>query len=223
MSVQRSSETAVDGFDTLVSQWRLDHYSIAAADLDGETGQGGGQYDFQADLVSWGLAGGMRAGVEVAEILLVESRLDAWINSTETEDGTLQVVAEVGTDGDSRMVERGDTNIQTTDILASNIDRVDGTGTFDADLWSVLSAVAHAPFSDSATGVGGAGTAGHDEHVVDYRGWGGGPIVDGDDDDVFNHVGFRTWNVDDSAVHAQVLTHVVCDIDVAEHGTRFRD
>lgn len=224
MSVRRSDsdvhEHRHEDYNSLMSQWRYDHYSVAAADLTTGTGQAGNQVLKEADLVSWGIAGGMRSGVEVAEILEVESWLIAWCNSTQSEDGTVQVLAEVSKDGDSRFAERLEPNVQTDSINGSNIDRIDGTGTFDADSWNVMEAVAHAPFSENANGVGGAGTSDREYQKVDFTKYGGGPIVDADDDDIFNHLAFRTWNIDDGAIHASIRTRIVADIDVAEPGER---
>jgi hypothetical protein len=174
---------------------------VRAQDLDGTTAFSGGQ------TFEW-------EGLEVVdyddlvdrdeELVLLEARhrLSVFVNSTETADGTVAVAAEVSaapslsepTSNLSQPTGTGGNDLDTTAPLGTSrtVDTIDILG-------RPLYAIGHAPFSDGASGVGGAGSAGEDTDGM-------GPLPHEfgrfhPRDEVFVNGRFTVWNIDDAAVH----------------------
>lgn len=135
---------------------------------------------------------------EDLQLLYAAHRLAAYPNSTETEDGTLVVSAEV-----SGSPSRGSA---TTLISTSTVDDpVVGSGQSGDSIDIIgrpLLAMAGAPFSDTTTGVGGAGSGGHDQYESDVF-----PAEMGQfhpRDELFLNGQIRTFHIDDAGVHLTV-------------------
>lgn len=112
---------------------------------------------------------------EVGHLVHAQARLAAGITSTATADGTLRVTAEIGTNGAYEVVQ-GHAAPANMDSLAAEAET--GTDLNDAKSRSAhedtielvhraLDAYAYGPITDGATGVGGAGSGGHDR--IDYH------------------------------------------------------
>jgi len=137
--------------------------------------------------------------------------LNVFINSTETADGTVQISAAVSASpaGENAAIE--------TDPTTSSFDDSDVVGSADFDdtidvLGRGMVATAHAPFSDSATGVGGGGSAGEDRYSSRVFPEEYGAFHPRDE--LFVNGVIRGWNVDDSGVHGQVnIQHVYGVVD----------
>lgn len=188
-----------DAFDDIeVVSFNANTY-VDAANVDGST--------------SGGLSEGYIAeGIEVIDyddivdrnerlqLLTAAHRLTAYIGSTETADGTVRAQAEVSSAPSVQMVQ----------ALGGNED-YDGTGNVvgnkrSSDTIDVLGrpmlAVGMAPFSDSASGVGGGGSAGEDEAELKNP-----PEIMGSfhpRDELFVNAVLEHNNVDDAAIHADV-------------------
>lgn len=177
-------------------------FGVEAANLSGGTGFGSGDTEnFEGALL-----------LDYDDIVDRNERLDllaavhalvAFINSTETADGTLGVGVEISSSPSLSSVGNLKTAAQDADVdnanivgLATNDDTIDIIG-------RPLQAVAHAPFQDSASGVGGAGSAGRDRTTLDSP---PGPIAEFHPrDELFLNGQFDVWNVDDAGVHLNVM------------------
>jgi hypothetical protein len=168
---------------------------IPAADLDGGTGFGG-----QTDTVE-GLElldyDDLVDRNERLDLLYGMHSLTVYANSTETADGTVRFEGEVASAPSPTMA----TNIAVQDIEGDVDGATQSTDSIDL-LGRRLNAVGHAPFSDTATGVGGSGSAGEDR--VDF-GMPPGPAREFHPrDELFLNGEFRTWNIDDGGVHLEL-------------------
>ena len=171
-------------------------FSIAAADLDGNTARGlpdGDQFE-GVQLIDYDEVVDRH---ERLDLLRADHRMTAYVASTSTADGTLRASMQVSSspvsqanppigfgtaDGDVGFAGRND---DTIDIVGRN-----------------LQAVATAPFSDGGTGVGGGGAAESDEVVVyDLP----GPLKEFHPrDELFANGRLEVQNVADAAVHADL-------------------
>lgn len=133
-------------------------------------------------------------------------RIVAYINSTETADGTLRTVAEVSTAASPQW----GLALSTNTIEGSVVGDSDSDDSIDL-IGRQMKAVSTGPFSDSSTGVGGGGTAGTDEYSM-------GPLPGAAGrfqarDDLFLNVRFDAWNVDDAGIHLELVGQHVYGIN----------
>lgn len=172
---------------------------IQAADLTGGTGFSGGQsltfdgtevldYDEVVDRN------------EELHLLEAQHALMVFANSTSTADGTVSAAAEI-----SASPSRSAAANVITSTTATDDDPVVGAA-FEDDtidvLGRVLHATGHSPFSDSAGGVGGAGSAGEDSVTVEMP---PEPVARFHPrDELFLNGELVIWNIDDSGVHLAV-------------------
>lgn len=174
---------------------------VQASDLTGGTGFTGG--DAEEFL-----------GVEVVDydeivdrnehLVLMEAShaLNAYINSTSSADGTLKATAEVS----AQPTLSTNSYAVTTDTVNSENETGVGRGQQEDTIDLIgrpLSAVAHAPFNDTATGIGGGGSAGHDNY--DTRTFPGEFARFHPRDELFVNAEIEVWNTDDSGVHLEVV------------------
>lgn len=130
-------------------------------------------------------------------LLHAEHYLSCYANSTETEDGTLRVMAEISA-SPSNVLGIG---LATADLdgdfdgATSNTDSIDLLG-------RPLVAVSQAPFSDSATGMGGGGDVGDDE--VTLQSPPGEVARFHPRDELFTNLNMVAWNIDDSGAHIEI-------------------
>lgn len=135
---------------------------------------------------------------EVLHLLEAHHVVAVYANSTETEDGTVRFLGEVSASPARQSVGNLASNVQDGDVVGgiSTDDSIDILG-------RPLTAVGHAPFSDSASGVGGGGSAGEDRVEVVHP---PGPVARFHPrDELFLNGVFNTWNIDDSGIHAEVV------------------
>lgn len=173
-----------------------------AAENDGDTGFEGETVNFEGlllvdydDIVDRN---------ERLELLRASHVLEVYGNSTRTEDGTVGGVVEVSASPSQTTVgllRTNDTNELDSDDaavgFASREDSIDLVG-------RPLMAVTGAPFSDSATGMGGGGNGGgHDQWEGDY--FPGGVGAFHPRDELFMNGQLHFWNVDDAGVHLQLI------------------
>jgi len=172
---------------------------VQAADLNGATG-----FQGQGDVFE-GLAvldyDEFVDRNESLVLLRATHRMVVFANSTETADGTVLAAAEISADP-----ALSSTTLEAQSQSTASFDDDDVVGDAEQDdsidlIGRPLLATGHAPFSDGPTGVGGAGTAGVDVVEVTVA-----PSEFGrfhPRDELFVNGGFRVWNIDDAAVHAQ--------------------
>lgn len=134
---------------------------------------------------------------EELRLLEAQHKIHVYANSTETADGTVQVVAEVKADPSLSSQPDIQGSGVTGDLVGDAVsdDSIDIIG-------RPLSATGHAPFSDSSTGVGGGGSAGEDEYTSTVF-----PAEMGrfhPRDELFFNGQFRIWNVDDAGSHVEL-------------------
>lgn len=204
MSVRRDPETgqfvAADGqaFDDVEVHNFNVGVGIPAADLAGNTTFSGESVGYEGvevidydDIVDRN---------EMLRLLWAQHVLTVFANSTETADGT--VVASVELSSSPSRSVAANVITDTDDIDGGPVQgRADSDDTLDV-VGRALLGMAGAPFSDSATGVGGAGTEGKDSVVVTDI-----PeriALFHPRDELFMNGTFRTWNIDDAGVHASV-------------------
>lgn len=196
--VSDDSDTVTDYDIYDVQHFRRD-IAIPAASNDGSTGAHGGQRrnEFMRLMDA---AGGLNRGW-VADLVRLEGKLLAWINSTQTADGTVQAFAQI-TSGNTS----GDlTTVQTTGSTVDDgpFEVLKGAGSdVDSDLIMFLDAVGYGPITDGTNGVGGAGAAGEDKDVIQFDP-DDGPTF-GHDDDISLDIELAQWNVADAAIHATI-------------------
>lgn len=178
------------------------HFGITAANLSGGTGFSGQSF------------GALDEGVTVVDfdevvdrneevvLLYAEHHLSAFVNSTETADGNAEVTAEISSSPATSQVgqARGPTSSVTSNGTTYNVSG-DDDDTIDL-VGRPMRCVAHAPFSDGASGVGGGGSEGVDWAYV-YQ----PPAEFGrfhPRDELFLNADIQAWNIDDAGVHGQV-------------------
>lgn len=179
-------------------------FDVPAADLGGGTGQGFGE-------------GGAFRGVnlldmedlidrdEMAILLRANIRSMAMAPSTQTADGSVHSVVEIATD--DNVIAAADTTLGPWEDVddnggfqltpqASSTNVADNT---DDIIGRVLESFSGSPFSDGATGVGGAGSTVIDEFDYLY------PVRDGpafdQRDDLYINGFLEHSNVSDAAIH----------------------
>jgi hypothetical protein len=176
---------------------------VEASDLDGSTGFGGGTADrFEAvevvdydDLVDRN---------EELRLLSAQHRIDSYINSTQTADGTVAVAVEVSAAPSLTGVTSRLADPNTGTEFAP--DNAVGTARTDDTIDIVgrpLVATAHGPFSDGSSGAGGGGSAGDDDYQSDMF-----PAEFGawhPRDELFVNGEFVVWNVSDAGVHVEIV------------------
>lgn len=131
-------------------------------------------------------------------LLSAHHSVSVFANSTESADGTVGCAVEVS----SSPTRQSNGFVTGTAQYSASDSEVVGAGsstdTIDI-LGRVLTATAGAPFSDSASGVGGGGSAGEDSYEVDDI-----PRQMAEfhpRDELFLNGEFQSWNVDDSGIH----------------------
>lgn len=137
---------------------------------------------------------------EELHLLTAQHRLSVFGNSTSTEDGTIRVVAEVSA---SPTVSVS----QTIGSAAADDNNAIAVGNDSDDTIDLIGrpmiATGFSPFSDTATGIGGAGGQGEDEVNID------GPPGEmarfHPRDELFANARLTTWNVDDAGIHADLV------------------
>lgn len=125
-----------------------------------------------------------------------------YVNSTSTADGTVACAVEVSADPAASGVTSRAAGPNTSSINGTNaVGNTESDDSIDI-IGRVLHATGHAPFSDGATGVGGAGSAGEDEYSMD--------IIPGEfarfhpRDELFMNGRFVAWNISDAGVHVSL-------------------
>lgn len=187
-------------------------FSVAAAEVDGTTGQGGGQTFVGEQALVAEPAGGLPRNA-VAELVSMDVSVVAYINSSQTEDGTVQGLLELSTEGNSQVVESLNSNVDVNNT-AGAVDIIDVSSTTDSDVIGMLQAVGHGPITDTVNGLAGAGSAGEAELSIDFRNkFGTGPLFERDDE-VTGHLGLKQWNVADSALHLDMAAQLLWDVHV---------
>jgi len=174
---------------------------IEAANLGGGTGFGGGNnVQFEAaqiidydDIVDRN---------EALHLLEARHRLVVFVNSTETADGTVTGAVEISASPSLSEPTQDAGRVEAIAELDGDV--LGDTGDEDTiDLVGrSLVATAHAPYTDGASGVGGAGSAGVDRYEGDTF-----PAEMGrfhPRDELFVNGRFTVWNIDDAAVHLAV-------------------
>lgn len=176
-------------------------FGIQAADLSGATGFAGGEGD-QIEGIRILDFGDFCDRNERLKLLHAEHSLTAYINSTQTADGTVRVAAEISA---SPSASGGIHTIGTGDVDSSQDLAVGGATTDDTIdvLGKPLIATGHGPFSDGASGVGGGGSAGEDDAHLHYP---ESPVCDFfPRDELFVNANLEVWNVADAGVHGEVV------------------
>lgn len=207
-------DDAREQFDEIIQLHGRGMYSVPAADIDGSTGQNLGQsgtmegdslIDYQEHLDR----------TEFGVVLWQHQRLIVYIGSTQTADGTVFGSFELSLDPDrqvaggyatfSDLADAETSGDYTIETVATNVDNGDDTPDV---LGPEMAAVGFGPFSDGATGVGGAGTPGW----FDWE----GPIVHepsvDDRDEIFVSGVLAHANVSDAALHADVRVYQLVGI-----------
>lgn len=190
------------GFD----DWELQSFrgavGIEAANLTGGTGFAGGDNNAFEGLPLVDFDNVLDRD-EIAHLVRAVHRVVVYINSTETADGTFATAVEVSSSPSQSQAATLGT--ESADSIGNDdfvgIDALRGSDSMDI-IGPVLQAVATAPFSDGATGVGGGGAAGDATVVLE-----GFPDVVGQfhpRDELFFNGGSTAWNIDDAAVHIQI-------------------
>lgn len=172
---------------------------IEAADLAGDTGfnsddgttfEGGLLIDYD-DVVDRN---------ETLVLLRASHTLAAYINATQTADGITVCAAEVS--ASPSLSAAGDVRTATSD--PEGIDDPGVVGALDSDdtidlVGRPLRSVAGGPFSDGASGVGGAGGSAIDHETIVHP-----PRLMAEfhpRDELFLNGEIEVWNVDDAGVH----------------------
>lgn len=175
---------------------------VTAADLSGATGfDGGDQPGFEgAEILDYD---DIVDRNEELHLLSAEHRIDLFVNSTETADGTVLGAFEVSA-SPSRTDVTTEAGAARTADLVTGTTIVGDTGRDDTIdvVGRPLVATGHAPFSDSSTGVGGGGSAGEDTYDSTVF-----PTEMGrfhPRDELFLNGQFTVWNIDDAGIHAQL-------------------
>lgn len=202
MSVGRGGGSrGIAGYNDVNRQDRYFHYSVSAAELDGTADQAGGQYFKIEDAESVGLHGNLRP-TEEAELLRFEAELVAYINSTETADGSMEARATISLKGNNPMYENNDAGVFVADVNGTEWDRIDAGGSIDNRILTTHTMAATGPFSDGGSGVGGGGSGMRSYREVSFHDeFGAGPIMDSSSDDIYLHLEGRQWNIADAAIH----------------------
>lgn len=190
-------------FKDITVQRQTDHFSVAAADLDGSTGQQGGQHFVATSDLDIDIAGGLDRN-EVAKLLATRLTVQAFVNSTATADGTVEAELEYSTEAAPEIIEqRGEGTIATAGLEGGAVDRLHSEVTNSPEVLAWARAVGHNPFSDGASGVGGGGSAGETTYVMEYGELLGEAAPEFDrHSDIHTHVALRNWNMADAAIHA---------------------
>lgn len=174
---------------------------VEAANLNGNTQFGGQGEEFEAmELIDYDEIVDRN---EELHLLSAQHRMAVYANSTETADGTVAAGVEISADPAFTDFTKRIIGVTTTSV-AGNGNVVGESETEDTiDLVGrPLVAMGGAPFSDSATGVGGAGSAGEDQYEATVF-----PAEMGrfhPRDELFLNGRITTWNIDDSGVHVNV-------------------
>lgn len=171
---------------------------VEAADLNGGTGFAG-QSEFYngLEIIDYDEVVDRN---ERLDLLRAEHRLLVYANSTETADGTVVASAEISsapTITDVGAVRQDQTDVDGGPVVGEG--RQDDT--IDL-LGRPLVGAGYGPFSDSSTGVGGAGSSMHDRVVIHNP---PGPIgTFHPRDELFVNGEIDAWNIDDAGVHLDI-------------------
>lgn len=170
---------------------------VQAADLSGTTGFGG--EDDQANGIELLDYDEFVDRDEELMLLTADHRMEVFVNSTETSDGTLRVFAEISASPTVQSVQFAvTTNSFGDDAIVGRVAQDDSIDIIGRP----LDATGHAPFSDGASGVGGGGSAGDDQVKVVH------PPAEFSRfhprDELFLNISFEQWNLSDASTHAVV-------------------
>lgn len=174
---------------------------VPASDLDGQTtGNLGDEAEFEGHLV-YDMSDFLDRH-EVGRLLKAAHRMVVGITSTQTADGTVRGAVELSSSPSIKVTKRseGGGGEQIADV-DGNMNVWQGSrqsDTFDL-VGRPLDAIGYGPFSDGASGVGGAGTSGEDETDVRPIDW----EMDTRDDMFLNGV-IEASNVADSSIVMEV-------------------
>lgn len=187
--------------------------SIEAADLDGSTGQAGGQSFRATPFQTRKPAGGIPRNA-VAELVYIDLNVSTYINSTTTADNTVKAAVEMSSQQTANMVGDVDNNIDS-DEHAGTFDRVDSADSTDSDVFAfATSRMTLGPF-DSAAGVGGGAAYDRGRFTKNYVGeHGEGPFFEREDEFSY-HIAVKQWNLADAALHIDVDTEMLWHVDVS--------
>lgn len=194
---------SMEAFDRFEEVYDRVELSVPAADIGGQTGQDFGQDGSLEGEVFYGMDEGLLDRDEIAVMLWAEHHLIAGILSTQTADGTVRATVEISGSPEPSAATRRLAAVQLSDAPDTSgdftIERASPGPQVTGDLVGrPLEALGYGPFSDGATGVGGAGTAGTD----DWQGsMAANPVFD-DRDDLFYHATLEHSNVADAALFA---------------------
>lgn len=170
------------------------HAGIPAADLTGGTtfqGGDGANTDPGLQVVDYD---DVLDRDEEAVLLWGWHQLAAFINSTETADGSLHAAVEISSSPSFSMGR----SLAGSDLQGNFDGRVNTDDDLDV-LGRALRAFATGPFSDGASGVGGGGTGDSDEVTLETL-----PIDMArfhPRDELFVNLVVDVWNVDDAGIH----------------------
>jgi hypothetical protein len=203
MSVNRSGSMGNRDllFSDVEHQQAWYQFSVAAGSLDGSTGERGGQDDVGEQVLGGREpVAGLERG-EIAELLSVRLTTEAYVNSTSTADGAVRGSVEISREPVFQTVD-GDQIVTGTGSNDGLNYQVVGPGqTLEPDVLARAQSMGFAPFQDSASGVGGAGSTTQGRFEMDFlETYGSGPLFDRNDE-FYTHVGWTQWNVDDAALH----------------------
>lgn len=190
-------------FDRFEETTGVPQISVAAADLTGATGQYFGEQTLFEGVTLYDVDALLDRD-ELAVMMWAEHHLEVYATSTETADGTVRGVIEISASPDriTNATLAAGSSEDIADLEQSAFQpEVDHFNAPSADLIGrPLNATGFAPFSDGATGVGGAGTSGNDW-------WEGSPTAEPDfdaRDELYLNGGIEVSNIDDSAIHVDV-------------------
>lgn len=184
---------------------------IDAADLSGGTGATGGQnFKLEPDNLTLMQGSEFLDRGEVARLMAIEAEAVAYTNSTSTEDGTVRADVAATSGFDNGPIYGLDAGFTEGVNDSGVIDVIDDSQTDFDLLHRPLEAIGTSAFSDTSTGVGGAGSPGRSTSSWSYGPHG----PEFDHRDAINlAASIEQWNVDDAALHvgyqATAAMHVV--------------
>lgn len=140
---------------------------------------------------------------ETLHLVAASHRLHAYMNSTETADGTVRASVEVSSSPSADVADDLTGSELVDDTDTDNVEKFTFQVSDSIDIIGrPLLVTAHAPFSDGASGVGGAGTAADD--TVEVRGLPDQLARFHPRDELFANGTVEVWNVDDAGLHFEL-------------------
>lgn len=134
-------------------------------------------------------------------LLSAQHRLSTWANSTATSDGTVRTYAEVSASPVNTLQAPVVDTALEGNSLGGTVGGAESDDTIDL-IMRPLVATAHSPFSDSAGGVGGAGSAGEDNVEGNMFPQEYGRFHPRDE--LYANITLEVFNIADQGVHADI-------------------